>query len=57
MDESVTLISDILEFCKQENIEAYLKTAELKKSVSHNFSFLLEKQGFGKYFIDLVKFY
>ena len=48
-----------MELFKQENIEAYLITADLEKafdSIDHIFLIsCLEKHGFGKYFIDLVK--
>ena len=57
--ESIRLVSDILDYCKSENIEAFILTADLEKafdSIDHTFLLCcLEKIGFGKYFLDLIK--
>ena len=57
--ESIRLVSDILDYCKNENIEAFILTADLEKafdSIDHTFLLCcLEKFGFGKYFLDLIK--
>ena len=57
--ESVRQISQILNLCKQENIDGYLLTADLEKafdSINHTFLICcLEKYGFDNYFISLIK--
>ena len=38
--ESIRLVSDILDYCKNENIEAFILTADLEKafdSIDHTF--------------------
>ena len=57
--ESIRLVSEILDYCENENIEAFILTADLEKafdSIDHTFLLCcLEKFGFGKYFLDLIK--
>ena len=59
--ESIRLLSEILEFCKQENIEAYLITAYLEKAFgSIDPTFLiccLEKHGFGNILLTWSNLY
>ena len=59
--ESIRQISDILNYCKDENIEAFLLTADLEKafdSIDHTFLLCcLEKFGFGLNFLKLVKLF
>ena len=52
-------VRQILNLCKQENIDGYLLTADLEKafdSINHTFLICcLEKYGFDNYFISLIK--
>ena len=59
--ESIRQISDILNYCKNENIKAFLFTADLEKafdSIDHTFLLCcLEKFGFGLNFLKLINFF
>ena len=57
--ESVSLISDILEYTDSENCEGYMFAADIEKafdSLDHNFILaVLEKMGLGSDFIQWVR--
>ena len=59
IEESVSLIDDLLKFAEEENLDGILFAADIEKafdSVDHNFIFAsLKKFGFGDNFIQWVR--